>query len=423
MNRRELSLPAANLALRAAALSGRFALTIFLAKYLDFEAVGAFGLLAGLAGMTPAIIGFGVNYFLAREIVGAGPLRAGRLLRDRLVITVTMLLLYSSAFAALSIIGVLNFPYVGLTLLIVSLECLSFDIHMNLISLRMPLAANALLFIRSSSWIFPAILIGVLDTHFRTLHFILICWAFGLLANFAALAVVFRKWPVTQILKSAVDTQWIRSKLRGGWYIYLNDVGIAGQLYLDRFVVNHFLGLRLTGIYTLYWTMANAVTVLVSSGVTQLALPHLVLAFREGDDSWRKVFSFEVLKVAGVAVLLCAGVAAAVFGLLPRFGVGQFLASPWLFLLMLCAVVLKSVSDMFSYGLYSRHRDRAVASVNVAGIIISTCASATFVTILGLIGAGVGMICTAALLLAVRIWSLRKELRWRSLVTAALYGR
>ena len=397
-------LPLANIAMRGAGLVGRFALTLYLAKHFELSEIGVFGLIAGMAGLLPSLIGCGVNYFLNREIVGADPFRAGTLLRDRLVLTLAMLLLVALAFAAARAAGLLEAPAsLGLLAFILASECIAFDIHMSLIGLRMPVAANFLLFVRSASWIFPVLALGMIWPQLHSLGFLFWSWAGGLSAGFVFLFILLRKWPFAAISRTPIDFAWILRTVRRGWLIYLSDLGIGGQLYLERYVVNVLLGLQLTGVYTLYWTMANAVHVLVTVAVVQVALPDLVEAHAQENKSvWRQAFLHTTSRTLVITIPLCVACAVVVLKVLPRLGIGQFAASPLLFCLMLLGVAIRLLSDMASYGLYSRNLDTEFAAMNIVGIVTSLALSFFLIGRYGLTGAGVGMIIHALLQLLLR---------------------
>lgn len=399
-----LLLPLGNIGMRGAGLVGRFALTLYFAKHFELSEIGSFGLIAGMAGLLPSLIGCGVNYFLNREIVGADPLRAGALLRDRLLLTVTMLLLVGIAFGAAHAAGIVQAPAsLGLLAFILAGECIAFDVHMSLIGLRMPVAANFLLFVRSASWIFPVLVLSTIWPQLRSLGFVFWSWAGGVIASFIFLAILLRAWPFAAIGRKRIDFAWIRRTVRRGWLIYLSDLGIGGQLYLERYVVNELLGLKLTGVYTLYWTMANAVHVLVTVGVVQVALPDLVEAHRGANKvEWRQAFLQATGRMVAITIPLCVACGVVVLKVLPRLGIEQFAASPSLFCLMLIGVAIRLLSDMASFGLYSRNLDTEFAVMNIVGIVVSLALSFLLIARFGLIGAGVGMIVHAVLMLTMR---------------------
>jgi O-antigen/teichoic acid export membrane protein len=403
-------LPLANMSLRGASLVARFGLVVYVAQYVGLEALGLFALVQGAAGIVPAVLGWGINYFLNREIVDLPAATAGRLLRDRLLLTVASLFAAGCVGAIAVWTGHFRLPESSLLIvLIVCLETIAFDIHMAMISLGKPIAANALLFVRSAAWVAPAVILGLIFPSFRGLDPLYWFWLGGLALNMMLLATIFRDWPVGEILRAPPNVSRLLKQMRNGWLIYLNDVAIVGMLYLDRFIVSYFLGLKATGLFSLYWSVANAAHVLVTTAVIQISLPTLVRAYRNsGAADWLKTLRSETAKTVLTGVPLLIIIFALTVFLLPLAGYRQFTEDPALFLLMLGSVQLRLLGDLCSYGLYSRGQDREFAGINLSGVAVSILLSIIMVHQWGLLGAAMAMNCIAALLLLARLVTLSR---------------
>ena len=145
---------AANLALRAGALGGRFALSVALVRWLPMSDVGLFGLLAGIAGAAPTLMGLGVNYFFARDAAHARGGEAASLMRDRLALTGIAIAGAALAMSALAATGIVEWPpHAALFCAIVAFEVVALDMHMGLVGMDRSTTAGALLFVRSAAWI------------------------------------------------------------------------------------------------------------------------------------------------------------------------------------------------------------------------------------------------------------------------------
>lgn len=404
LHQHPLTTPAANLAVRAAGLAMRLGLVIYLARFLDIAEVGQFGLIQGAASLTPVVLGWGVTYYLGRELVGLPPLTAGRLVRDRLLLTMASLAVAGFVVAALMLADAIVIPAsLPWIVTILFLEALAFDLHFALISIGKPVAANVLLFIRSGLWVIPAAGLGVAFPALRTLDFVLLCWTLALVANFGALLQMLNTWPFAAISGARVDLDWIVARMRGSKLIYLNDLGIVGMAYLDRYIVHSTLDLRATGLFVLHWAIANAIHVLVTAATVQVSLPVLIKAYQQGGDrQWRIELRALTLRVSTIgAPLALLTYAAVVFGLPLISGRPSQIEAP-LLALMLASTVIRLLADALNYGLYSRGLDRPLAYINIAGAIVAVSLSLTLLPALGLIGVGIAMVLSSALLLVAR---------------------
>jgi len=401
----------ANASLRLFSLFFRFSLSIYLGKFLGLKDVGVFGLLLGITGSLPAIIGLGLNYFVNRETVGSEPLVAGRKIKDRLAVTISGLLL-----STLLIIPILinsNISDVSIivpTVLVIIAECVAFDVQMSLFSLKKPLLANFFLFIRSASWVLPFIVLSRFDLHFRNISCLIISW---LIADVAAFSMLFWRlsdWPWASIFASQIDFSWLRKSIKSARLIYLGDIGLAGYAYFDRFIVLGFVGLQSEGIYVFWWSMASALQALVASAVIQTSLPLLVEARKSPDRSkWRNLLRNTIGATLAYAIIGAVLIYVASMIMLP------FIKRPLLYdyidvlIAMLIASVIKSVSDVINYGLYSCGDDNKLAYINIFGLVVSVTTISLALAIGGLHLVGYALFTSASISLFLRTFFLRRH--------------
>ena len=71
--------------------------------------------------------------------------------------------------------------------------------------------------------------------------------------------------------------RWLFSGVPPSIPFYIKDLAATASLHLDRFVISFFLGLELTGVCTLFWSIANVVHNLAVYAVVQpqVPTPHL----------------------------------------------------------------------------------------------------------------------------------------------------
>lgn len=391
--------------MRGAALIARFALSIYLIRYLGIAELGIFGLVSGIAGVMPAVLGLGVNYFMNREIIALAPIVAYRRVRDRLALTLAMSALGWAVGLTLLALGALaEQPHALLIGAIVTLEYWAIELHLAIVNRRRPVTANLLLFVRSASWIAPAAVFGIVFPALRTIGFVLDCWLAALVANFALLAWLLRRISWRDVFAGRLDLPWIVGRVRRAPLIYLNDLGVIGQTYLDRFIVFWLLGAAATGLYTLIFQVINGLYVLVHVSVIQLALARLHDARAAGGSAgWRDALWSEARRAGTLATGLAVVAAGGVTLVLPFAGFDQFVRNLPLLALMSAGTVCKAVSDLLNVGLYSLERDRAVALVNVGGIALSALFSLVFIRLFGLVGVGLSALATPLLIGFVRV--------------------
>ncbi|NWJ23873.1 hypothetical protein [Rhizobium sp. RM] len=386
-----------NLGLRGFTLVFRFVLSFYIVKYLGLEATGIYGLAVGLISFMPAFVGWGLNYFVARDVVSQTPAFAGARVKSRLMVTtISLAVVTMIGLGILAATGVELKRIYLLILMLLWLETYALDVHIPLIAQEMSIQANILVFFRSALWAPVVIAAGVLLPEFRSIEWVFLGWILSYIPTLFALAYFIRKWPMKDIARAPIHHEWLRSRLKTSWMIYVSDLCLVGLMYADRYIVNFVLGLTLTGVYTFFWTLTNSLQTLVSTAVVQVALPILFRAYSEGTPAdWRKAMYQQFTKTAVMSVILGIGVFVACEVLIRFMDMEQIAEHRFLFVLMLLAAIVRSCSDMLSTGLTSIKKDRHYALINMVSVVVMIFVAYAMMRIFGLNGAGIAALLTA----------------------------
>jgi O-antigen/teichoic acid export membrane protein len=386
------------------AIVSKFFLMIYIARYMDFESLGIFGLFQGSVVVMSKVAGFGLSFFGNRELVGSSPLYSARIMRNQysFYILIYVLLLPGIILAwwwvEFDIMLLISFFIIG------SLEHFSYEMTQSFFALQRPIAANILLFVRTGLWVFPVIGLGLYSSDFRHLNVIWICWISGILLSLVFVACKLRKWPWKQVSKSSIDYKWIRRGLITSFPIYLGMMGMVGALYLDRYIISLNLGLKLVGVYSLFWSFSNAVQTIVTSSIHMVANPKMIHHRKKGDDRayWKEVEN-TCIHVSIITVFVCSAVGLGVWLLAPYLNESEYVRQNIAVLcIMLLATWMRLISDVAYYALYASHRDRSIMVANLTMLFVSLTANLALIPLLGLMGAGVAMVISAGFLLTIQ---------------------
>lgn len=394
-----------NVALRVGSQVLRFSVTFYIVGFLGLHAAGVYGLALGAIGIVPAVIGWGLNYYVSREIAGRAPAEAAPLVRDRILISLVSLAGLTLLMIPLVVLFAPppDWPIYGLALVLIWLETVALDIFDALVAIERSFLANLLVFIRSALWVLPVITLGLAEPRLRTLELLLAAWiGFHFLA-LAVFAMKLAEWRVWPSLTVPIEVAWAQHWMRRRWFIYLSELGYVGLVYLDRYLVLLFLGLTATAIYTFYWALANALQTIVLAGLVQVGRPRLIVAAgrRDAPEWWAEVRR-QLTRTFLVSLVLAAlnfGVTEVIIALMPQ---GTMPADRTLFALLLAAAVLRSCSDVFNSGLIGHKLDRAYAAVNVLGVAVTLIVAPLAMMAWGLVGAGIALVLVAGILVTLR---------------------
>jgi len=393
-----------NLGLRASTLVFRFGLSFYIVKFIGLDASGLYGLALGVISILPAAIGWGLNYFVARDIVGQSPEFAGVRVKTRLLLTTLSLMMVSVVGLAVMLATGTEITHVHLLILIlIWLETYALDVHIPLIAQELAIQANAVVFLRSAFWVPILVGIGLVFPALRTIEWVFAFWILAYVPTCFALFYFLRHWPMRKIARAPIEGNWLRSRLKKSWLIYISDMSLVGLMYADRYIVNYVLGLTLTGIYTFFWSLTNALQTLITTAVVQLAIPVLFKAFNSGSIAeWRVAMRRQFIKTAVMSTLLGFGVFVGAELLLYIMNMEKLSGHHVLFVLMLLAAIVRACSDLLNVGLTSMKKDIHYALTNLFGIVLAMSLAYILLNLFGLNGAGIAALLTAITITGIR---------------------
>lgn len=394
---------AAMLALRLLNALAKFALAVYMVRFLGLADVGVYGLLVGATTAVAGVFGFGVNDWTARRLVRLPREEAGPIVVTRFALTLAVQLVLQAIGWGLWAAGVIDLRLTTAALLaaVLLLEHLAVDDYYLEIGRERPTFANLQLFLRAGAWPPVVIAWGLLDPSARSLDVVLGGWLAGLVAMWVAVAV--RGLGGGRWRHLGLDLAYLRKALAGGVPFWLADIGGSGVLYLDRFIVSGFLGLETTGVYTFFWSFANVAHTLAVNGIVQPQVPRLIAAETSGDPA-----AFVAEKARLVRdMALWAGVLAVAIGVtlpfaLPWFGRPQLVADLPVFFVVLVATLARIGNDGLGFVLYALHRDRTIAVTALSGVALTAVVGVALVPSFGLVGAAVAYLATGTSLFLVR---------------------
>jgi O-antigen/teichoic acid export membrane protein len=389
--------------LRGTVTLAKFALALYSARYLGLSDLGIYGLVTGALTIVPATFGFGVSDTISRQVVAVPRAVAAPLITTRLSLSTSVHLIGQPLLWLLNAALGEPIPWrLGIPIgLILFLDHLASDIGDMLVLRGRVFFANVMLFVRAGLWPPFVIAAGLLFPATRNLDCLLYGWLASLILAWSIAAVFLARKQRWRDMR--IDTDWLRGSLRASVPFYIKDISGVTSLYLDRFLISFFLGLELTGVYTLFWSVANTTHSLVVNSIVQARIAQLIEAARiVKGAAFRTLERRMQIEVAGWVVVLCGGALIVVPLLLPFLGrplLQDYLPVFWI---ALAGTILRMGADGYSFALLALHRDRAILVIAVLGAIGSALANSLVVPVFGIYGAATTYVLTSAGLLAAR---------------------
>jgi O-antigen/teichoic acid export membrane protein len=377
--------------MRASVMVCKFGLAIFISHFLELASLGLFGLIVGACAICPVVIGMGLSQMLTREAVSMSP---DRLLNELRHYFGYIALVYAIALSvAVLLSAVIDLPVIWAVAIGVMLfEHLGNDTFVLLSNLQRPLLSNLGAFLRGAAWIMAYIPLAMLNPGLRTLTALMLFWLAGGALAFLVFVHTVRTWPWKAAFAKPREHRWVLTHVRDAFLVYLSDLSYVAMLYLDRYLVTLFLGLRFAGVYVLYWTVANAAFTFVSMVVLQQQRPLLIKAHHAGAAAHRKAAA-RLLRATTVSITAVCLAIGAVFQVASP-SLNQPLVSEYLpaFWLIIAGTAARCLADFGAMTLFSAHRDAAMTVTNVGSVVALLSVEVALIPLFGLYGAGSAMI-------------------------------
>lgn len=384
------------LGLRGTGLLSKFALTLFIARDMTLAELGLFGLITVGATLVPATLGLGLNGPIGRQLVDLPTAAALSLASTRLSVTVLLHLLLTplSLLVISAFLPPEQLPLLWLVAATLVLEHLSSDLNSILLARFRPNMAAVFLFIRSGAWPLLFVALAWFYPGLRSVPVIMMFWLGSLLLIGATILIwlgIKGYWPLLR-----PDFSRIRAMIRQSRHLYLADIGNNCALYLDRFLVTSFLGLEAAGIYTFFWSLTSAVNNIIFYGVTSPRAPTIIAAVNLGNKAAMVQACKSMLKeiwlwCLGLSLLLVCAMPT----LLAAIGNTRFEQHENVFIIMLLATLLRTVSEGAGNILYAHHQDHKIAMISLSAMVISALCILSLAPLFDLQGAAIAMLLAA----------------------------
>ena len=397
--------------LRAANALSKFALSLYVVRYLGLSDLGLYGLFVAGVTILPAFAGFGTNDWIGRRAASAVFPVIAPLLVTRLTLSAAFNIVLQVVAYALN--HALGTPVPWHTMLICSvivmLEHLADDIAIFLMYRGHAVLGHVLLFLRAGLWPLFVIAAGILIPELRTLDALLAGWLGGLLIMWGLLALIAvrkRVWSHARL-----EAELFTSGIRESVPFFLKDMSIAAGLYLDRFLVSTLLGLEASGVYTFFWSVANVLHNITLSAIFQPRVSAIIRTASENPSAFRDVFHRAIRRSVGVAVIFGVVLIALMPFILPLLDKPQLSQMHLLFAVVIVATIVRLGIDSYNYGLVALHQERLLAILSIAAIPVAAGLQFVLIETTGLYGAAWAYLLTGVVILLPRLWAISRQVR------------
>jgi O-antigen/teichoic acid export membrane protein len=331
-----------------------------LARLLDPEELGLFGLLAATIGYALFLVGFDFYIYTTREVIRHKRSSWGSLLKNQWALFVVSYILFIPLIMLVFWLGLLPWYVAPWFFTLLFLEHSNQEVARFLIAVSCPMTASWVLFLRSGLWVVGLAVAMLIEDENQTVLTVLKFWSVG---GFLALLL-----GITSILRlnvagwrRSIDWIWVLKGLKISIPFLFATLSIRGIYTADRFWFETLAGIEVLAVYVLFIGIAGILGSFLEALIFVYQYPVLIRFWQEQSPA---AFCRESLRMLTQTIYFSAIFSFLAIACLP------FLVS-WLdrpiyaqyqelFPYLMFAMVLYSLSMVPHYMLYAQGRDRAI---------------------------------------------------------------
>ncbi len=381
------------MSVRITTLVVKFALTLFISKFLGLAELGWFGLVSSAGVAAAPLLGMGYIQTLSRRAVRDDPEVLVPPLIYYLLYVICIYLVILGGLMALSLAA----PHlVVLVWAVVLMEHLGTESYQILISRAKPISANVLHFIRGGIWALIYIPSAYVFPEIRNIEALLTFWFVGAIVAFLGVGIVLRDWPWSRIrLRIRVGITSTFKAMREAYSLYISGVCETLSAHSDRFIVTAVLGVEATGVYVFFLQVGSALANLHYSGLVQMSRPAFVRTAADNPIQLLPLL-WSTSRIAAISTMLFSGATLIVMPYLLTF-IGREALSEWyvVFYFVLVSFNLNIPAELQKQAIYALHADKVIMRNALLFALVSLGMSIAMLYLFGLPGAGGALVCVS----------------------------
>lgn len=350
-----------NVILRCVVMGTRFLFVLVLAKFFTFEQLGLYGLFVAAVSFSLYLVGMEFYSFSTRLLVGEASAIQAKIVLDQFR-------LYGLTYmaAVLPLLMIFHYDYIDWRFApffygILLTEHLAQEFSRLAVAIGHAVFSNVLLFVRSVSWAFPALVLFLTDASFRSVEMLLLLWLLGSATSVVIALKFFNFVPWRKFLDGPIRYHWCLNGLKIALPLLITSLTVRGVFTIDRYLIEAFDGLHIVGVYAVLIAFQSGMVGFIDASVFQFLYPRLIESYKRRD---KKLFMKMLANMFAKTGLIASGFGMVFFlciePLLSFFGQKEYLQHIDVFWYLYFAHVLFAFSMVPQFALYAMSKDRLI---------------------------------------------------------------
>ena len=398
-----------NLFLRVMPLAIKFIFFSILSKVMPPDDYGGYTLITTTVTVSIFILGLDFYNYSIREI-----LTSKSKVFQKLFSSFT---LYALVYIIISIIVLLywlifgsKFSMSSSTVFTIVLICFSEhfcqEVYRLQIAFKKIYLANIVFFFRVFIWMAYLVIMIFFYKSSISINYILTLW---LVFNIAAIVLNFitaHRFIVKNLNDFTLDIHFVKKGIVVSSLFFLGTLSLKSIEYLNRYIVDLFLGKEMTGIFSFYSNLALVISVYINAIVISFELPALIEQTASGKINYYfKKFKKSFFKHISIIVVILI---ISVFPILKWQNIEMYSNHVYVFFILLIASAIMNYSLVYHFYLYIIKKDKKILSLTIKSGIFNVLFTFVLTYLFGILGASISFLLTSICLFYLRKISSKK---------------
>lgn len=379
----------------------KFLLIVYIGKYLSIDALGEYGLFLTTITMSIYFLGLDFYTYSTREMLAKKEHDRLPMIRDQFIFHLLIYVLVLPLISIVFIAGIIRADFVVFFYLILVFEHLSQELYRLYITLKKPIFANFLFFIRTAVWIY--VVLAIWNFRVRDMTNLTTVWYGWVAGSFLSIVIgviyLHRRYDFKSLTEE-IDWDWIKNGVKISIPFFIGTLAYKVIEFSDRYMIDYFMTISDVGVYTFFSGIANILNVFVFTTVIMVYYPTLVQQYQNKKyqlfKKSIKIFSF---KIFTYSIAISIVIMILVWPLFDFIDKPNFNNNIEVLLFLLIANIILNISFVPHYILYAAQKDTVIRNSALTGAFLNILLNINLIDCFGVDGAAIATIISFLVIL------------------------
>jgi O-antigen/teichoic acid export membrane protein len=360
-----------NILLRLVSMISRFVLLLYIAKYFTAYDLGVYGIFVITISYSLYLVGLEFHRYSQRILLGKDYSLWKQIIKNQMIFYLISYIFFFPLLFLIFFYNLLSKEFIVYFYLILLLEHITQEISRLLVTMKKPLEANIMTFVKVGLWVYIVTAIMYSNKNLNKLETIWITWIIGDVLSLFVGYFFTKELKWKEIMRSKIDIVLLKKGFLVSLPFIVVILANRGIFTLDRYSINYYFGKDLVGVYTFYIGIANAIQTFIDAGVIMYLYPKMIEAFNKKDFKNYIKYKKEMLRgIVIMFIIIVLFIYLFIDYVLIYINKDLFFKNINVLWVLCLSGFLMSIGIVYDHSLYAKEKDKVLMNNSLFTIII-----------------------------------------------------